>query len=444
MKTKMLCMVAVLVLVFSLAAALAPSGTAKATTFFIPDGDVNALIAAINTSNVNGVPDTINLAVNGTYTINTSDSDTDGPNGLPSINSSITINGNGATIQRSSAGGTLNFRIFHVAATGNVSMSGMTIRNGNTTSDGGGIYNDGGNVTMTSCTISDNTAGDDGGGLYNNDYGNVTMTGCTVSGNTVEGAGKGGGIYSDTGDLTMTDCTVSSNTAQDNGGIYSGGPLTMTNCTVSGNTATRDMAGIYNHNATMTNCTVSGNTADGEAGGIYSDGTLELINCTISGNTANTDGGGIFNYGGKVIMMCTILYGNSANVSGNNIYNISGGFYTATESIVDEPLGSAPNPLLGPLQDNGGPTETHALLAGSPAIDGCTGGNCTVDTDQRGITRPQLIACDVGAYEYEQQYTVGGLVEPVDRIGILAPWLGLVALIVVAITTAVVIRRRAA
>jgi hypothetical protein len=195
---------------------------------------------------------------------------------------------------------------------------------------------------------------------------------------------------------------------------------------------------------TMTNCTVSGNTAD-EGGGIYNNGDLTMTNCTISDNTAEggDSGGGIYNNRAldDLTMTCTIVYGNIAD-SGPNI----NGTYTdiGGESIVDEPLGSAPNPLLGPLQNNGGPTETHALLAGSPAIDGCTGGNCTVDTDQRGVSRPQLIACDVGAYEYQQPPPVGGIVEPVDKLSLLAPWLVLAALMAVAMTIAVVVRRRIA
>jgi hypothetical protein len=413
MKAKVVYVAAALALVFSMAAALIPAGPANAAIFNIADGDVTGLINAINTANTNAVPDTINLAINGTYTLNISDNDTDGPNGLPSINSSITINGNGATIERSSAGGTPNLRIFHVAATGNVSMFSMTIRNGNVTEDdkdGGGLYNHSGIVMMTNCTVSGNKAGYFGGGLYNEE-GTVTMTNCTVSGNT---AGSGGGLYNHSGNVTMASCTVSGNTA-----VYGGG------------------IGNYVGNVTLTNCTVSGNTAAYGGGISNNEGNVTMTNCTVSGNEATDDGGGIYNTASTTTLTCAIVYGNTPD-------DIYGGYTDAGENIVGDPDGD-PDPFLDPLQNNGGPTETHALLAGSPAIDGCVTG-CTVDTDQRGVSRPQLTACDVGAYEYQQQSTlpVGGTVEPVDRIGILTPWLVLAVLIAVAVTIAVVVRRRMA
>jgi parallel beta-helix repeat protein len=330
-------------------------------------------------------------------------------------------------------------------------MSGMTIRNGNTTADGGGLYNEGGNVTMTDCTVSGNTA-EDGGGISNN--GDLTLTSCTVSDN--EAVYGGGGMHNSRGNVTMTSCTISGNKAgngEDGGGILNyEGNITMTNCTVSGNDADNSGGGIHNYdgNVTMTNCTVSGNEAEGSKGGGISNnyGDLTLTSCTISGNTAEEEGGeggGIYNSTevGTVTMTCTIVYGNTAptdpNFSGS--YTDIGG-----ESIVDEPLGFAPNPLLGPLQDNGGPTFTHALLTGSPAIDACIV-SCNLTTDQRGQPRPidgdldGSAFCDVGAYEYQQQ-PVGGIVESVDRLSLMAPWLGLAAFISIALAVVVIMKRR--
>ena len=191
-------------------------------------------------------------------------------------------------------------------------------------------------------------------------------------------AGSGGGIEN-WGELTMTDCTVASNKGnQAGGGIYNSyNPLTLTNCTVSGNSA----------------------GASGRGGGIYNnEGSLTLINCTVTGNSAGQPGGGIYSYEGTVTMNCTIVYGNHRGGADDNVSTTLP--YTAVECIIGPPNPSpdpCPDPLLGPLRDNGGPTETHALRHGSPAIDGCT--QCTVATDQRGEPRPAGTRCDIGAYE---------------------------------------------
>ena len=117
-------------LIAMLVLAVRPARVARATTFNIPDGDVGGLIAAIETANGNGEADIINLAAGGTYTLTVTDNNTDGANGLPSIASDITISGSGATIQRSTAGGTSDFRIFHVGSAGTLSLNDLTIMGG--------------------------------------------------------------------------------------------------------------------------------------------------------------------------------------------------------------------------------------------------------------------------------------------------------------------------
>ena len=123
--TKSLRLFVIAALLAGLALGAAP--LAQAATFNIADGDVTALINAIVTANGNGQADTINLAAAGSYTLTAVDNDSDGPDGLPSITSEIIINGNGATIERSSTGGTPDFRIFHVESDGNLTLN-LTFR----------------------------------------------------------------------------------------------------------------------------------------------------------------------------------------------------------------------------------------------------------------------------------------------------------------------------
>ena len=186
--------------------------------------------------------------------------------------------------------------------------------------------------------------------------------------------------------------------------------MSLTNSTVSGNSGDYG-GGIYNDEGTVhvTNSTVSGNTASW-GGGIFNDeGTVHLTNSTVSGNTASEDGGGIYNEGdgATVNLTNTIvadqLAGEDCSGAGpatSNGYNLdSDGSCNLTQPN-DKP--NNPSANLGPLQLNApGNTATHALLAGSDAVDtgDCTGG--TVTTDQRGVPRPQGDACDMGAYEFQ-------------------------------------------
>jgi hypothetical protein len=240
------------------------------------------------------------------------------------------------------------------------------------------------------------------------------------------GATAGGGIANG-GTLTLNNSTISGNAAYDQGGgIYNFGSLILNNSTVSHNTTTANFnfnggGGILNANASsliLNNSTVSGNSTsgffEGGGGGILNwQGTVILNNSTFSNNASSTKGGGIDNsYGGVVILRNTIVAGNTsssgADCSGslgssgyNLVGNLSGcSFAAAAGDITDT------DPLLGSLQDNGGLTFTHALLPQSSAIDAGNIAGCTdqdgnpIITDQRGVTRPQGIGCDIGAYEY--------------------------------------------
>lgn len=236
----------------------------------------------------------------------------------------------------------------------------------------------------------------------------------------------GGGIEND-GALVLNNSVIRNNTCWFDicgGGIENSETLTLNNSTVVGNISAGSGGGI--HNGTfgtliVNNSTISGNTARG-GGGLYSSKTVTLNNTTITGNTATTgSGGGIgFNngYGGTFTMQNTLVAGNSAGADGpecsgpissagyNLIGNNNGCTFSATTGDLVGTSSSPINPRLAPLQDYGGLTFTHALMAGSPAINtgnpatpGIGGSACLV-TDQRGTARPNGNNCDIGAFEY--------------------------------------------
>jgi hypothetical protein len=255
---------------------------------------------------------------------------------------------------------------------------------------GGGIFTDG-TTTLNDSMVSDNI----GGGISNGS-GALTLNESIISGNINDSSG--GGI-SNASIAILNNSTVNSNTTNYNsgGGISnSGGMLSLNNTTVSGNNAANGGGGgIYNINGTTTlkNSTIAGNTsALSYGGGIYSDlagggGTVNLQNTIVAGNT------GYFTQD---------VYGDITSLG----YNVIG---DATNSGFTPATGDLTNvdPLLGPLQVNGGPTLTHALLPGSPAIDAGNPAGCSdqdgnpLTTDQRGVARPQGARCDIGAFELE-------------------------------------------
>jgi hypothetical protein len=325
----------------------------------------------------------------------------------------------------------------------------LTLTDSTINSPGIGIFNSG-TATLINVTLSRNR-----GGISN--QGTLLLINTTVTGNS---SGFGGGI-SNTGTTTLINSTVSGNTSGGfgGGGIYNTGILTVTNSTVSGNLAstpnppspnTRGIGGgIYNSGiVTLTNSTVSGNGAFVDGGGIYNEyGTANLFNATLTNNQAdaNFDGSGV---GGAVFnstatnatfnFQNTILAGNFETVGmpaappNNTVFvaipsecdgtinSIGGNSMIMVDCTVS---GSAPilgNPSLGPLQNNGGPTQTHALLSGSPAIDAGNPGGCRdefgvlLTTDQRGINRPAA-GCDIGAFELQQPTGLVAAVLPSSR-----------------------------
>ncbi len=286
-------------------------------------------------------------------------------------------------------------------------LDGFTVTGGNANGGtsphymGGGMYNENNSSpTLTNVTFNGNSATNNGGGIYNGDT--LTVTNSTLSNNSADF--QGGGIFN-SGTVTVTNSTLSGNYAgNDGGGIYNGsGTVTVTNSALSGNSAANGggISTYYSSTLTVTNSTLSGNSATSLGGGIHNEmGTVTITNSTLSGNSA-ANGGGISNMG--TLNYSNTIIANSA--SGGDCYNIDT-IGTNVNNLVEDGTCSASlrgDPNLGPLQNNGGPTQTHALLAGSLAIDAADDTVCAVvpvnNLDQRGVTRPQGAHCDIGSYE---------------------------------------------
>lgn len=278
--------------------------------------------------------------------------------------------GNGGGIYNNGANATVEITNSMVNNNGVGQLPGGS---GQTFGYGGGIWNSG-VATIAGSTVNGNVAGH-GGGIENS--GTLSITGSTVNNNTVGGQvdkkewGEGGGIDSSS-TLTITNTTLNGNFAFIAGGALNGNGM-IANSTISGNQS-HNGGGIYG-SPTITNSTISTNSAvfQGQGGGFFGGGII--LHCTIAGNNADNFGGGIVVFGSLAIGNTILKTGTSgANIEilggstvTSNGYNISndnaGGFLTGPGDQINT------DPILGPLQDNGGPTFTHALLPGSPAID---------------------------------------------------------------------------
>ncbi len=256
---------------------------------------------------------------------------------------------------------------------------------------GGGVHNKAlsaqspGDMTLSNSSIMSNT-NDTGGGLLNNGPGtDAIVENSRFSFNTAT-PGNGGGIKNG-GTLILKNSLLDHNQARSGGGIDNGGfSLDMTNVTISNNMVDDNGGGLHNRtSASLENVTVIGNSASGmdTGGNIYVDGDsaqLSLRNSIVA--YAGAGGNCVNNMG-------------ALNSLGHNLDSETSCGFTAAGDI------SSSDPMLGPLQDNGGPTFTHALLPGSPAIDNGDDNNCPTN-DQRGISRPQGGGCDIGAYEFAE------------------------------------------
>ncbi|MGB0561720.1 MAG: CHAT domain-containing protein [Spirulinaceae cyanobacterium] len=406
----------------------------KLATLFVTDfsdgGGANTLRSLINSA---AAGDTILFTSAATVTL-----------GGAQINwttNNLTLDGNGGTVSGGSSS-----RVFNITAN-NATVQDLTIRDGVVSGDGAAINrNANGTLTLNNVTITDNSASGRGGGIRNAN-GTVALINSTISSNT---AGVGGaGIFNNPGTLTLTNSSVVGNAANRiGGGIWNGGTLSLTNSTVSGNTSnTREGGGIFSNTGTVTlnSSTVSSNSSQNRGGGIsiVNGATLTLVNSTVSGNTTNANGGGISSTNGDVTLTNSTIAFNTSNAYGGGFYtqntvtsaiantiianNTAAGFgndiradlssSTVQNSLIPDTAGISgltltngvngniigQDPLLGPLQNNGGSTATHALLTGSPAINGGNNTLVSVTLDQAGNLRISDGTVDIGAYEVQTE-----------------------------------------
>jgi CSLREA domain-containing protein len=296
---------------------------------------------------------------------------------------------------------------------------------------GGALYVDpGGTATVTNSDLHDNSIGifdgtQGGGAIYN--AGTLTVDTDQLHDNHADG---GGGAINNIGSLTVRNSTLRHNTADSGGGIANQSNATVDRTTIADNSATNYGGAIDDSDETdtskqmtVTASTLSGNSAGFDGGAIESEMKLTLTNVTISGNTGpeilnhfsrlltltnvtlaqNTGIGMSLHNSATVAMRNTLLASNSGgNCSGaipSNGFNLADDTTCSLANTGDH-QGASFNPLLGPLQNNGGPTLTLLPGSGSPAIDGGTGSGAPA-TDQRGVGRPKGAADDIGAVEVQ-------------------------------------------
>lgn len=328
-------------------------------------------------------------------------------------------------------------RVIEISTTGRATLSSLWIYGGEDNGFGGGGISNSGELTLTYSLVYGNYTSAGGGGLQNKTGAKANLANVGFGSNN----GSSGGCIWNTGFLTLSQVSLSFCEANNGAGLYNLNPgmAHFQNSNVSASTAITNGGGILNFSVlTLTQTTINGNEATGgDGGGIYNEGTVNLENVTISDNSADLGmGGGFFRKSGGGLLTNVTIVDNSAGlgggiravVSGLSVRNVllannSGGncrVDTGTLTSLGNNLSSdntcnlglnqpsdqnnTGDPLLGPLQNNGGHTETHALLPGSPAID--HGGNTGCpNIDQRGFLRPAdgdengSVVCDIGAFE---------------------------------------------
>ncbi len=334
---------------------------------------------------------------------------------LPAITDDLTIQGLGAN--QLTISGNDNDRVLSLNPGVFLTLNDLTIAHGQAPSGhGGGVEVAGGNLTVTDCVFSSNQAPGSGGAIHNGG-GSLTIQDTTFSNNQAD---YGGAIASGEGVLSVTRSTFNGNSATTGGGAINNylsttHPVTVTSSTFYDNSATAHGGAVYNDNSgtlTIANSTFSVNSAP--EGGSLSNAwgaTLNVTNCTFSASGTSTSGT-LRNFDGTVTLRNSIL----AYDGGDNCHNSDTLTANTYNLASDTSCGSAKlttlaNLKLGPLQNNGGSTQTMALLAGSSAIGAGNNNTCAFPVgapsygaggyDQSGTHRPQGISCDSGAFEFQ-------------------------------------------
>jgi Right handed beta helix region len=375
------------------------------TTFTVTnlnDGGPGSLRQAITDANADALPDIITFAAGLTGTINLTIAGADDTNvaGDLDILNPVSIQGPGAkalTVKQTVA----NERVFDVrpGAGASVSISGLTITGGNGNNGGGG-------------------------GVHVATAAALTLSALEIKGNTSSDF-AGGGVFQES----------------------AGGVMAIINSTIAGNSVTAPAINgggveIIGSSATITNCTISGNSTVGPSGGgvrVFSTSNVVIRNSTITDNSSATDGAGVsIDPTSTGTLSSTIVAGNNPATAGDvggtvlaasdhNLIGIGTGLTGITNGVNGNLIGTAAtpiNPLLGPLQLNGGQTRTHALLSGSPALN--KGFDAVgLASDQRGIPFLRLsgVAVDIGAFEVQPnpQPTAQAFQAAVQAITVLQP-----------------------
>ena len=390
-----------------------------AATFNVANTDVAGLIAAIQQANVTPGLDTIILAANGNYTLtqvhNIFPADGQGANGLAPVRDDLRIIGNGSVVQRHP--GAPVFRFFYVDQGSALELHNLTLHNGRTSepspnsSNGGAILAEG-NLILSGCVFSSNVSTHGSGGAIST-AGDLKVDASRFLKNSCDDAG--GAIFrSGQRKAAISGSTFEDNSARLGGAIrWGGGASTISRSTFVANEAVSGGAvNTVAETLVISNSTFSSNVADGDqpsqnglGGGVFGNlGSISIVHSTFIGNAAHAEGSVLGEGGNIYISFATLHLSNSllafSSAGGDCVLNVSSMPTNVNNLIRDgscQPTFSG-DPEVAALDNYGGPTETHALLVGSPARDAAATSSCT-KTDQRGVTRPVGPACDIGAFE---------------------------------------------